>query len=200
MRKGEKTQQAIIEQAVEVFNQRGFAGTSMTDLTESTGLSKGAIYNHFENKDDLAIQAFDYAVGHVTHLMAQAVRGAPKHAIDRLVAVVRLHTDYLENPLFFNGGCPMLNTAVEADDTHPVLREHAQQAMNEWHLFIVRELERGIERGQVRPEVNSSTTAILILASLEGGIMLSKLHGTSVHINRVVDYLIHYLETTVRAS
>ncbi len=49
--KSEKTKAFIIEKAAPVFNTKGYAGTSLSDLTAATGLTKGAIYGHFENKD-----------------------------------------------------------------------------------------------------------------------------------------------------
>jgi AcrR family transcriptional regulator len=198
MQKGEATHQAIIELAAQVFSKQGYAGTSMGDLMVATGLSKGAIYNHFVSKDDLALQAFDYAVGRVNERMAEAIRQAPKHAIHRLLAVVRVFQDHIEDPIFM-GGCPILNTAVEADDTHPALRERAQQAMDDWHQFIVKTIRRGIQEGQVRADVDPDAIAVLMISSLEGGIMMSKLYGNSEPINRVVEYLTHYLETSVRA-
>ncbi len=198
MRKGEQTHQSIIKQAVEVFNQNGYAGTSIGDLMEVTGLSKGAIYNHFDSKDDLAIQTFDYAIGKVQKHFADTIRQAPKHAIHRLLAVIHVFQDYIENPMFL-GGCPILNTATEADDTHPALRERAQQAMSTWLDFIARTVERGIEESQIRPHVDPQAIAVIMVSALEGGVMMSKLYGDSSHINRVVAYLTRYLETSVQA-
>jgi hypothetical protein len=60
MSKAEKTRAFIIEKAAPIFNMKGFAGTSMADLTEATGLTKGAIYGNFENKDEVALAVYDY--------------------------------------------------------------------------------------------------------------------------------------------
>ena len=98
------------------------------------------------------------------------------------------------------GGCPVLNTAVEADDAHPLLRQRAQQAMAQWHTFMGRIVARGIEKGEIRPEVDPDQVATLLIASLEGAVMLSKLYGDPIHMNRAVDYLTHFLDTAVRRS
>lgn len=196
MRKGEQTHNAIIEQAVDVFNRQGFAGTSIGDLMDATGLSKGAIYNHFANKDDLALQVFDYAVGKLQERVAEAIRGVPRHAVHRLVAVVELYRDYLDNAVFA-AGCPVLNTSVEADDTHPALRKRAQVVMDMWLDWLIRTVERGIQEGQIRPDADAEQAAMLIIASLEGGVMISKLYADSSHLNLVVDFLVDYIQTNL---
>src|SRR5438105_15679201 len=61
MRKGEQTRQEIIRKAAPIFNQRGYDGAALSDLMKATGLEKGGIYRHFESKQQLAAEAFDYA-------------------------------------------------------------------------------------------------------------------------------------------
>ncbi|MDO9376148.1 MAG: TetR/AcrR family transcriptional regulator, partial [Ferruginibacter sp.] len=60
MTKAEKTRNFIVEQTAPIFNKKGYAGTSLTDLTEATGLTKGSIYGNFANKDEVALAAYDY--------------------------------------------------------------------------------------------------------------------------------------------
>jgi AcrR family transcriptional regulator len=196
MRKGEQTHHSIIEQAADVFNRQGYAGTSIGDLMDATGLSKGAIYNHFTNKDDLALQVFDYAVGQIQVRVADAIRAAPRHAIHRLVAVVEVYRNYLDDPVFA-AGCPVLNTSVEADDTHPALRARAQVVMDIWFDFLIYSVERGIQEGQVRADADAEQVAALIIAALEGGVMVSKLYADSSHLNHVVDHLVDYIQTNL---
>ena len=61
MTKGENTRREIVEKAAPLFNQKGFEGTSLSDLMRVTGLQKGGIYRHFSSKEELAGEAFDYA-------------------------------------------------------------------------------------------------------------------------------------------
>ena len=58
--KAERTRNFIIEKTAEIFNRKGYAGTSMSDITEATGLTKGSIYGNFENKEDVALAVFEY--------------------------------------------------------------------------------------------------------------------------------------------
>jgi len=61
MTKGEQTRQEIIRKAAPIFNQRGYDGAALSDLMKATGLEKGGIYRHFDSKQQLAAEAFDFA-------------------------------------------------------------------------------------------------------------------------------------------
>jgi TetR/AcrR family transcriptional repressor of nem operon len=194
--KGEETRQMILARAAEVFNRKGYFGASMADIMKATGMEKGGIYNHFGSKDDLALEAFDYAVDLVRQEFQRALKDK-RDAIERLEAIVGVFRA-MPDGMPIAGGCPVLNTAIEADDTHPVLRDHARRAMDEWCEFVTRVVDKGIERGQIRPEVNSDELATFLIATLEGAIMLTKLYDDTTHMNRSVEYLQRYLETSVR--
>ncbi|MEH2291313.1 TetR/AcrR family transcriptional regulator [Nostoc sp.] len=195
MSKGEETKTRILQQAAELFNQQGYAGSSMSDIMRVTGLQKGGIYNHFQSKDDLALQAFDFAIARIKQHTRFALR-SKHHAVERLQTIIEVFSSFAENPPI-KGGCPLLNTAVESDDAHPALRERAQQAMNSWLHLICQIIEKGIEKGEIRPEVSADEIATIIIATLEGGIMISKLYGDSIHIHRVINHLTQYLETSL---
>ena len=192
MSKGEQTKQRILQQAAELFNQQGYAGSSMSDIMQVTGLKKGGIYNHFHSKDELVLQAFDYAIALIQEHYRVALRGK-RHAIDRLQAIVDAFRLYAENPPI-KGGCPILNTAVESDDAHPALRYRAQQTMDSWRNMICRIIEVGIKKGEVRPNINADEVATIAIATIEGAVMMSKLYGDSIHLNRALNYLSQYLE------
>jgi len=198
MSKGEQTKEAILQQAAQLFNRRGFFGAALSDVMDVTGLEKGGIYNHFKSKEDLALQAFDYAVDLVRQEISKAVRDQ-SNTVDRLhamIGVFRRQADGFPLP----GGCPVMNTAIEADDAHPLLREKARQAMDEWHAFVRRTVRRGKEKGEIRPEIEAAGFSIVLISVLEGAIMQSKLYGNSEPMDRTVKYLSDYLEHQVRAA
>ena len=121
LKKSARTRQFIIEKAAPIFNKKGYSGTSMNDLTEATGLTKGGIYGNFENKDEIAAAAFEYNSQHILEQIKVRVL-SQKAAKDKLLAISGFYRQYLfERKL--SGGCPLLNTAVEADDMYPNLRE-----------------------------------------------------------------------------
>ncbi len=197
MSKGDQTREMILHQAAQLFNRRGFFGSAMSDLMTETGLEKGGIYNHFKSKEDLALQAFDYAVDLVRQEFVKAIQNN-KNSADRLLATVQIFQREAEGyPL--PGGCPVMNTAIEADDAHPVLRERALAALDEWHQFVRRTVQRGKEKGEIRADLDSEMFSSIFISILEGAVMQSKLYGNQRHMNRAVTYLNAYIEREVRS-
>jgi AcrR family transcriptional regulator len=198
MTKGDITRETILEKAVTLFNVYGYSGTSLKDIMDATGLQKGGIYNHFESKEALAVAAFDYAMARISDLMVHAIRGK-RDPLERLDALIGFFEGYFEKPPI-EGGCMLLNTAVESDDAYPVLREHARHWMSQWRELIRRTVDRGIERGKMRPTLVPDEVATLVIGTLEGAMMLSKLYDDATHIDRAVVYLRQYVDTQVRQS
>jgi len=197
MGKGDRTREKIIEQAAELFNCQGYFGASMSDIMRVTGLNKGGIYNHFESKEKLAVESFDYAIDLVGRRMSLAIENAT-NAADKLLAIISVIGNLGEDkPL--PGGCPLLNTAVESDDANPVLRERARLAMTRWRNRIRRITREGIRTGEIYSSVDGDVLATILIATLEGAVMMSKLYDNPVHIRRAVGHLKQYIETAVRA-
>ena len=191
MTKGQTTKAMILQQAAELFNQQGYAGSSISDVMRVTGLKKGGIYNHFRSKDELALAVFDYAIEKVRQRQRDALRGQ-RNACDRLQAVVSGFLDYLEDPPI-PGGCPLMNTAIESDDAHPALRDRAQEAMTQWHQLLSRIVTLGIAKGEIVATADANALATIIIATLEGAIMLSKLYQDPVHLETAIAHLTDYI-------
>jgi TetR/AcrR family transcriptional regulator, transcriptional repressor for nem operon len=191
MSKAQDTRNRIIEQAATLFNQQGYSGASLSALMQLTGLKKGGIYNHFGSKDELALAAFDFTISRIQQKFGGALIGK-RHAIDRLIAMLNVYGHLLEDP-FLQGGCPILNTAVESDDTHPALREKAKNAADAWRSLIQRIVEKGVIRKELCLTVDAETVSSILIATIEGGIMLSKLYGDPVHLQHALDHLSAYI-------
>ena len=191
MRKGERTKERIIEQTAPLFNQKGFFGSSLSDIMEATGLKKGGIYNHFVSKEELALQAFDYAAACVNQRLSLLLT-EKQTAVERLLAFASVFRDLATNPPV-PGGCPLLNTAIESDDAHPVLRERVRQAMDRWRERIHDAVRDGLATGEFRKGIDADVVASRFIATLEGGVMLSKLYQDPVHIQRAVEFLTEYI-------
>jgi AcrR family transcriptional regulator len=192
-RKGARTRARIVREAAAIFNVRGFAGTSVSDVSAATGLEKGGIYNHFGSKDELALAAFDHAASLVRTRLVAAVRAHADGAA-QLAAMFDVYRALSEAP-FLKGGCPILNTAVEADDTHPALRDRARAAMTAWLDLVAHALQSGRDCGQFRAGIDIDAAAATIVAGLEGGILLAKLYRDSTRMRAVIDQISAYVDS-----
>jgi AcrR family transcriptional regulator len=175
-----------------VFNQRGYWGSSLRDLMDATGLEKGGIYNHFRSKDELAAAAFDHNVGLMRAQIRAALNGRC-HADERLRAILDVYRRFVVDAPFV-GGCPIMNAAVDADDTHPMLRRKARAAMGELRDdTVARIVTRGVERGELKADLNARTVATVFVATLEGALMLSHLYGDPANMTAAAAHLDRYV-------
>jgi TetR/AcrR family transcriptional repressor of nem operon len=181
MRKGEKTRLHIIMKSAELFNEKGYAGSTIQDIMTVTGLTKGGIYRSFANKDEIAIEAFAYAGQVLWGHFAEAVEGASS-AMDKVLAMCDVYSDTVHNPPI-KGGCPFLNTAVESDHSFPVLRDHAVRAYKQMLAFIQGILLKGVEDGEFRSDLDTESVASFLFSSIEGGIMASRLTHDNKHVS-----------------
>ena len=187
MSKADQTKQFIIEKAAPIFNAKGYAGTSLNDLIDATGLTKGSIYGNFENKDDVALAAFDFNFGKVTAYIRERIL-ASENSIDRLLVYPLVYRDFLKIP-FLQAGCPILNTSTEADDTHPLLREKASNALAFWKASIENQIKRGIERKEIKKNTNPTEVAVILMSLIEGAVMQAKVTKKSTELRIAMNYL-----------
>ncbi len=172
--KGARTRERIVAVAAPLFNQRGFEGTSMQDIMEATGLEKGGLYRHFSSKEELAAEALQYALGlsiktRTSDLMS--IEGT----LPRLRAAV---ARFIEIPSPIPGGCPLMNTAIDADDGNPTLRAIARKAIRSWQRRLCALLIEGIRSGEIRRDANPRQIANTLIATLEGAQMISRIEGS----------------------
>lgn len=193
IRKGKVTREMIVEKAAALFNSRGYFGASMSDLMAATGLEKGGIYNHFSSKDELALEAFDYAVK-VNGQIVFCEVAKHSNSIDQLCAFVqKFGTLGDESPI--PGGCPLLNSAIECDDAHPEMKERVQKSIQ----VVLRKLEsiikKGVHKGEINPDIDAAEEAKLIFASIEGAIMLSRLFEDAATMQSVISKLVSHIRS-----
>ena len=190
MRKGQQTRQEIIRKAAPIFNQYGYEGAALSDLMKATGLEKGGIYRHFDSKQQLAAEAFDYAWKVAIDTRFEGTQQI-SNSVDRLKLVVRNFRDRRAG--LVPGGCPLLNTAIDSDDGNPELREKARRALASW-------LDRLRNIIEVRRDVDPVELGTLIVSTLEGSLMVSRLQRKEGPRDQACRHLEEYFETAVRAN
>jgi TetR/AcrR family transcriptional regulator, transcriptional repressor for nem operon len=187
MRDPESTKKRILEESARLFNIQGYKATSISDITAASGLTKGAIYRHFQDKEDLEKKTFSHLAKEVVTRFTKAVK-SQDNAPDKLAAICSFYEEHL-NGVFIEGGCPMLNAAIESDDTKEGLKNEVLSLKDMLQTGLRTILEKGIKYGQIKPETDVVHYSIVFIAMLEGGIMMSKLSGNSKDMKAVVQQL-----------
>ena len=181
----------IIEKAAPLFNAKGYAATSMNDILKATGLAKGGIYGNFGSKDEIAVEAFDYSYRKVMEAIRFMTR-QEQTAAGKLNAIYKFYRNYTINPEI-SGGCPILNTAVDADDNLPFLKRKAAAALQEILTALETIVRGGIESGEFRATLDPQKEASFIFGLIEGGIMMSKVTDSPFFLNQLLETLKEHL-------
>jgi TetR/AcrR family transcriptional regulator, transcriptional repressor for nem operon len=193
MRKSERTKQQIIEATAPIFNAKGFAGTSLSDLCKATGLTKGALYGNFESKEELAIAGFQHAIEKMRwHARAQV--DAKNGYKEKLIGLLEFFAQYVLSPPV-KGGCPLLNTAVEADDYRVSMRKAVTRELEEMISFIVSLLDKGKKAREFRIDIKSREQALVFFCAIEGAIMFSRVSGSDEAMKTVIKNIKNTVES-----
>jgi len=187
MKKAERTTRYIIQKVAPVFNRKGVYGTSLADLTAATGLTKGSIYGNFQNKDDLASSCFQYNLKFLQKGLYHAItlNGDTKAKLLDLIDFYRSHYEELAQ----QGGCPLMNAAIEADDGYPLLKSAVRDTFEKWRRELINMLATSQDKAQLSQDVEPEKFANSFIAMIEGGILLAKSLDETSHFFSVMDTL-----------
>lgn len=186
MGKAERTKQMIIETAATIFNKKGVAGTSIDDILHATKVAKGCLYGHFESKDALAHATVD-------HLMEKIARKGGSLIESQDTAKLKLFAfmELYRNPLdpFIDGGCPILNFGVESDDTDTIVKRKVRSVIGMTTGVLAEIIQAGIDSGEFSPVLDAKKFPSKMLATLEGGMLLSRVSESNASMDVIMDLL-----------
>ena len=173
--KAERTKQFILEKAAPLYNEKGISGVSIDDVLEATQLTKGCIYGHFAGKEDLSEQVIAYSLQKLTQKVSQQV-------LRHKTAKARIHAfmDFYKNPLdsYIPGGCPIFNSAVEADDHFPAIKQQVATTLLAGQESLAHIIQQGIDSGEFSAELHPARFAFKLVAAIEGATVLCRTMGT----------------------
>ncbi len=169
--KAERTKQFILEKAAPIFNAKGIAGTNIDDVLAATKLTKGSIYSHFLNKEDLALQTTDYLLKRICSGIGQ-VMGREKTA----KAKIHAYLDFNKDPLntYIQGGCPLFNAAVESDDNQAVVKEQVAGVLRSTRDTLTRIITNGIKDGELSKNLDASSFVFKMFSAIEGATVICR--------------------------
>lgn len=185
--KAERTTAFIIETVAPVFNKHGYIGTSMSDLTEATGLTKGALYGNFENKEALALSAFQY---NSTRLFDKIddVLAQEGNALQKIYALTTFFRNYDVFTMEM-GGCPILNVGIDAQHNNALLSAASKEAIKTIEGKIALVLENGVNKGELKLPVTPLQFAKQLYTMLQGAVAMSTMTRDRKYLINTVAYL-----------
>jgi AcrR family transcriptional regulator len=196
MGKSEETRQYIIEKASLLFNKLGYEGTSLNDITEAVGMTKGAIYGNFKNKDEIALESLNYNMRLITEPIVREIK-EQYTAIDKLKAYAGAYSKYF-NEIAKMGGCPLLNAATDSDDGNPLLKKKVLDFIQTWHDTVAHITRRGIRRKEIHAKTDPESFATLFITLIEGGIMLAKTTGDKKHLDKAINHITDHINNQLK--
>ncbi|MFH0975040.1 MAG: TetR/AcrR family transcriptional regulator [Spirochaetota bacterium] len=185
MGKAEQTRQMIIEKAAPIFNKKGYLGTSISDLTDSTGLTKGAIYGNFESKNEIALAAFNFNINTIITELKSDIDKAD-NAIEKLLSISNY---FLRNAsaTYKRGGCPITNAAADSDDTNIAINKKVREIIEGLRKAIIQIVNEGISKKEIITSANPDSFAAVVISLIQGGNLISKASGN-------MDYLVNSIK------
>lgn len=190
--KAEKTKQFILETAMPLYNEKGISGVNIDDVLAATKLTKGCLYGHFENKDDLSAQVIDLSLKKITDRVRAAIlKGkTPKGKILSYI-------DFYKNPIetFISGGCPIFNNAVESDDNYPEVKQKVAKIFRQGQEELTALLQQGIDIGEFSTNLDPAIFAFKMVASIEGAIVMCRVMDTAKPMQGLIKSLKMELES-----
>ncbi len=194
--KSDETKLFILEKVAPIFNSKGYVGTSLSDLTSATGLTKGAIYCNFKNKEDLAVKAFKF---NVKTVLAPIALEMAKHenTIDKLYAVTNFYRSYY--PIAKErGGCPILNVGVDTNSVNSLLFKTVKEISKKTMQSIEDIIRLGISKKEIKSDIDVAEIASNIYCMIEGGIFLSFMNKEPKYMDNICNHIDQHVIAVIK--
>ncbi|KIQ14800.1 transcriptional regulator [Flavobacterium sp. MEB061] len=181
------TSEIILDKVAPIFNKQGYVGTSLTDITKATGLTKGAIYCNFLNKEDLALKSFQLNVNLAITPLFKLV-ASKEGSLNKLHAITEYQRSYYDL-VKDRGGCPMLRAGVDTKFINPLLFKAAQNLSQKFTVGLTNIIKDGIANDEIKQNTDPDKYAKIILSLIEGSSLLTFTHNDPTYINDAMDFI-----------
>jgi TetR/AcrR family transcriptional regulator, transcriptional repressor for nem operon len=169
-RRGRASRERIVERAAELFAERGIAATTVDEVLAAAGAGKGQFYHYFRSRDELAAAAVGHRCAQVVAGLAQALGDVSSLAgLEQALAGFIAGFEQMGLP-----GCPIGTLATEVAGRNEDARLQAAAGFDAWEQLLTDALERMRQSGELRADAEPAMLATGLLASIEGGMVLSQ--------------------------
>lgn len=181
------TSEFILDKVAPIFNKQGYIGTSLTDITNATGLTKGAIYCNFTNKEDLALKSFQLNINLAITPLFKLVANT-QGSINKLYVITNYHRSYYDL-VKDRGGCPMLRAGIDTKFINPLLFKTAQNLSQKFTAGLTNIIEEGIANDEIQHNTDPVKYAKIFLSLIEGSSLLAFTHNDQSYIDNAMDFI-----------
>lgn len=181
--------ETIVRESMRLFSLKGFLSTSIHDILQAAGTSKGGLYNHFESKEELFKAVLKEAQRIWREKTLAGLERAPT-PLDKIRTILLNYRDrYLKDRVHFPGGCIFVTFSVELDDQRPNLARQVYQGFAGFRAMITRLLEEAREAGQIRPGINTEAVTETIFAGMLGASVIYGMEKSAERLDHCIDTL-----------
>lgn len=188
----------IIHESLRQFSTKGFMSTSISDILEVVGTSKGGLYNHFKSKEELLLAALSEArkIWRQRNLEGLDRLARP---LDKLKKLLENYRDrYLADSENFPGGCIFVALAVELNDQQPHLAKEVNEGFLRFKGLIQRLLDQEKEAGRLKSDIDTGLVAEMIFAGILGACVAYTSDKSRENLDRNIQGLIAFLNMISR--
>lgn len=191
-RNPQRTRDRLLQAAFQEVYRSGFRGANLETILDGAGVTKGALYHHFDSKEALGYALVDEVIlGLIRDKWFRPLQNS-ENPIDALIGVVRSTS---LAPEHIKCGCPLNNLAQEMSPLDEGFRKRLAMIFREWHVGIAAALREGQKRGVVRRDVDPDEAAIFLIAANEGCWSLAK-NAQDVRVMQSgIRSMVRYLES-----
>jgi AcrR family transcriptional regulator len=191
-RRGHASRERIIASAADLVGHYGVHGTSLDAVQAAAQASKSQLYHYFQNKEDL--------VRAVVARQTERVFAAQMPLLNELDSWVAIAAWFdalvaLQDQRGCVGGCPIGSLASELADHSEAARRDLVDSFDRWEGYLVRSFAHMRERGELVPQAEPTTLAMAVMASIQGGLLLTQTRRTSHALQVALDAAMIYLRS-----
>ncbi|MGJ8658571.1 TetR/AcrR family transcriptional regulator [Cellulophaga fucicola] len=194
--KAEKTKEFIIKTSAPIFSKQGYVGTSMSDITQATGLTKGALYGNFKNKEEIALAAFEHNTNKLLAKIDERLE-IEGNSLDKIFSLTSFYRQYAVFTLDM-GGCPIINVGVDAEYNNKTLSGAAKEIVRTIEGKIAAVLETGVNKNELKLPVSPLQFAKQLYTMLQGSVAMATVTQDRKYLLNTVTYINHLIEKEVK--
>jgi TetR/AcrR family transcriptional regulator, transcriptional repressor for nem operon len=187
-----RTRASLLQAAFGEMHRSGFRGSDLETILHQAGVTKGAMYHHFDNKEAMGYAVVDEVIGEIMRAKWQTPLQEARNPIDALIGIVRSTS---LKPALLTRGCPLNNLAQEMSPLDEGFRRRTARLFDDWRGAVATALRQGQKRGTVRKDVNPDETATFLIAAYEGYMSLAKCFQDAGGLRAGQKTIVRYLES-----